>query len=170
MAEDGQLSSAAVAGDLEQAQRLVAEGADIDAADSSGRNPYLIVTATGDVEFLQWLLDAGANPLATDEQGGTGLIHAADAGNVEVVRILLTTAEREHIDRVNTYGWTALLEAILLGGGDKDHVRIVRMLLDAGADPSIADSDGTSPLQHAQDRGYGAMADALIAAGAVAQK
>lgn len=163
--ENEQLSSAALAGDLALAQRLVADGADIDAADSTGRNPYLIVTASGDVEFLRWLLDEGADPLATDDQGGTGLIHAADAGNVEVVRILLTTAERDYIDRVNTFGWTALLEAILLGDGDADHTRIVAMLLDAGADPNIADSGGISPLQHAQDRGYTAIADALIAAG-----
>ncbi len=166
---DEQLSEAARAGDLDLAQRLVANGADIDAADSTGRNPYLIVTASGDMEFLQWLLDEGADPLATDDQGGTGLIHAADAGNVDVVRLLLTTAERDSIDRINSYGWTALLEAILLGDGSADYTRIVTMLLDAGADPNIADSGGISPLQHAQDRGYPAIADALIAAGASIQ-
>ncbi len=163
---DGRLLDAARAGDLERAKRLAAAGADIDAPDASGQNPYLIVTATGDVSFLEWLLDQGADPLVSDQQGGTGLIHASDAGNVDIVRILLGTAETDRIDRVNSYGWTALLEAIVLGGGDRDHTQIVTMLLEAGADPSIADLDNVTPLQHARDNGYDAMVQALTRAGA----
>lgn len=148
------LLAAARAGDLDLAKRLAAEGADINAADAAGQNPYLVVTATGDVEFLQWLLAQGADPLVTDAQGGTGLIHAADAGNVAVVEILLQTAEKDRIDHVNSYGWTALLEAVLLGGGDDEHTQIVRLLLDAGADQTIADDEGVAALQHARERGY----------------
>ncbi len=169
-AAEAPLLKAARAGDLVRAKGLAAGGADVDAADASGQNPYLVVAATGDVAFLQWLLDQGADPLVTDQQGGTGLIHASDAGNVETVRVLLGTAEADRIDRVNAYGWTALLEAILLGGGDRDHSRIVAMLLEAGADPSIADADGVTPLQHARDRGYDAMAQALTQALALPAK
>lgn len=151
---ESRLLAAAQSGELERAKTLVAAGADINAADDSGQNPYLVVTATGDVPFLRWLLDEGADPLVTDAQGGTGLIHAADAGNVGVVRILLSTDEKDRIDRVNAYGWTALLEAVLLGGGDDEHAQIVSMLLEAGADPRIADADGVTPLQHARQRGY----------------
>ena len=45
------------------------------------------------------------------------------------------------VDHVNNLGWTALLEAvILLSDGGPRHQAIVRMLLDAGADPELADT------------------------------
>ena len=40
------------------------------------------------------------------------------------------------------------------------------MLLDAGADPDIADSDGVTPLAHARARGQDAVVAILLEAGA----
>ncbi len=65
-------------------------------------------------------LDAGADVNAKDSYNGTGLIRAADRGYVEIVRRLLET--EIDIDHVNRLGWTALLEAIILGGGDERHI------------------------------------------------
>jgi ankyrin repeat protein len=42
----------------------------------------------------------------------------------------------------------------------------VRLLVDAGADVNLADSDGVSPLAHARQRGYTEIASILAAAGA----
>jgi ankyrin repeat protein len=56
-------------------------------------------------------------------------------------------------------GWTALLEAIILGDGGLRHVRIVSMLIDAGANGSLRDNDGVTPLQHARSRGYAKIAN-----------
>jgi ankyrin repeat protein len=50
---------------------------------------------------------------------------------------------------------TALLEAVILGEGSKRWQRVVQTLLEAGADPAIADKDGVTPLQHARNRGQG---------------
>jgi hypothetical protein len=72
-----------------------------------------------------------------------------------MVRALLET--EIDVDHVNNLGWTALLEAVILGDGGKAHQRIVRMLLDAGADRSIADRDGVTALEHARERGYAEM-------------
>lgn len=58
------------------------------------------------------------------------------------------------VDHVNRLHWTALLEAILLGDGGARHVQIVQLLLEAGADPELADGDGVTPLAHARQRGY----------------
>ena len=58
---------------------------------------------------------------------------------------------------MNNLGWTALLEAVILGDGGEAHTEIVRLLLAAGADRSIADRDGVTALEHARERGYDAM-------------
>ena len=76
-----------------------------------------------------------------------------------MVRALLETDI--DVDHVNRLGWTALLEAVILGDGGPAHQEIVRMLLAGGADPSIADNDGVTPLAHARERGYRAMAALL---------
>ena len=99
-----------------------------------------------------------------DSYDGTGLIRAADRGYTEIVARLLETDI--DVDHVNRLGWTALLEAIILGGGDAAHTEVVRLLIEAGADVNIADSHGVTPLAHARANGYGDMVALLRAAGA----
>ena len=72
------------------------------------------------------------------------------------------------MDHVNRLGWTGLLEAIVLSDGGPAHQEIVRLLLDAGADPDLADGDRVTPLAHARARGFTAIAALLEAAGATA--
>jgi ankyrin repeat protein len=79
------------------------------------------------------------------------------------VRELLNT--EIDIDHVNNLGWTALLEAIILGDGGSTYLSIIALLIDAGADVNIADNEGVSPLQHAVERGYAEIAEMLRAAG-----
>ena len=92
-------------------------------------------------------------PTITNRFGGTALIPASERGHVEVVEELLTRTQVD-IDHVNNLGWTALLEAIVLSSGDERHQRVVQLLVDHGADITIADKDGVTPLQHAQARGF----------------
>ncbi|MEP7113896.1 MAG: ankyrin repeat domain-containing protein, partial [Ilumatobacteraceae bacterium] len=65
---------------------------------------------------------------------------------------------------INDLGWTALMETVLLGDGTKPHQDIVRILLDAGADPAIADREGVTPAQHAEAQGFDEIAR-LLASG-----
>jgi hypothetical protein len=58
-----------------------------------------------------------------------------------------------------------LLEAVILGDGGERHRKIVAILLQAGADPNLADRDGITPLQHARARGYREIERDLHAAG-----
>jgi hypothetical protein len=62
---------------------------------------------------------------------------------------------------VNDLGWTALLEAVILGNGSRPYQQIVRTLLDAGADPSIADKNGVTALEHARNKGHDQIARIL---------
>jgi ankyrin repeat protein len=139
----------------EIAALLIAAGADVNAKDAIKDSPYLYAAAEGLIAILKQTLAAGADLSSTNRYGGTGLIPAAHHGHVEAVRSLLGTAI--DVDHVNDLGWTALLEAVILGDGGPVHTEIVRLLLVAGADRSIADREGVTPLEHARRRGYGAM-------------
>jgi uncharacterized protein len=80
-----------------------------------------------------------------------------------VRRLLETPVDVDHVNRL---GWTALLEAIVLGGGDDRHIEVVRLLVGAGADVNLADGDGVTPLAHARRQGFAAMVKILERAGA----
>jgi ankyrin repeat protein len=70
------------------------------------------------------------------------------------------------VNHINKMGWTALLEAIILGDGGKRHTEVVRLLVDAGADVNLADKDGTTPLAHAKSKSFTDIIKILENAGA----
>ena len=84
--------------------------------------------------------------------GGVSVIPASERGHVDYVRRVVTTGI--DVNHVNRLGWTALLEAVILGDGGRDHQEVVRALLDGGADPGIADREGRTPLDHAEAKGH----------------
>jgi uncharacterized protein len=107
-----------------------------------------------------------ANPDFTiyNRFGGTALIPACERGRVEVVKELLQTDV--DIDHGNRLGWTALLEAIILGDGGPIHQEIVKLLIRAGAEVNLADGDNISPLRHARSKGFTPIVNMLESAGA----
>ena len=50
---------------------------------------------------------------------------------------------------------------MILGDGGRRHQEIVRILLAAGADRTIADGDGVTALEHARSKGYDEIARIL---------
>jgi ankyrin repeat protein len=151
---DRELLDAAYENDVAAARRLIADGADVNAKDDTQQSAYLIATSEvgDDPRLLDLTLEAGADVDAKDSYDGTGLIRAAERGYATIVARLLETDI--DIDHVNRLGWTALLEAVILGEGGRPHVRTVRLLVDAGADVDIPDESGTTALAHARRQGF----------------
>lgn len=150
---------------VETVRTLIAAGADINIQDNRLDNPFLYAGAEGLLDILKLTIDAGANPKLTNRFGGTALIPAAERGPVAVVAELLNHTDVD-VNHVNNLGWTALLEAIILGDGGAERTEVVRLLIAAGADVNLADSHGVTPLTHARQRGYTTIAALLQAAGA----
>ncbi|MGB6242807.1 MAG: ankyrin repeat domain-containing protein [Castellaniella sp.] len=144
------------------AQALLDAGADVNAKDHIQDSAYLYAGARGHLEILKMTLTHGADLKSLNRYGGTALIPAAERGHVETVRVLIQAGVA--VDHVNNLGWTALLEAIILSNGGEPHQRIVDLLLQAGADPNLADGQGVTPLQHARARGYRDIEASLLAA------
>ena len=147
---------------IDAARLLIEAGADVNAKDAIDDSPYLYAGAEGRLEILKMTVAAGADLKSVNRYGGTALIPAAHHGHVDVVRYLLTT--KTDIDHINFLGWTALLEAVILGDGSPTYQQIVKLLLDAGADQSIGDKQGVTPLQHAEERGQQEVVKLLKAA------
>ena len=150
---------------VETVRALVEAGADVDIRDNRLDNPFLYAGAEGLLDIVRLMIDAGADPALTNRFGGTALIPASERGHVEVVRELLDNSDVD-VDHVNNLGWTALLEAIVLSNGDAPHQVIVQLLVDHGADITIADKDGVTALEHARSRGFREIVAILEAAAA----
>lgn len=143
---------AAAADHLAVARLLLALGASVNAVDDQADTPVLVTGVSGSAAMLELMMVHGPDFTILNRFGGTALIPASERGHVDFVRFAVTTGI--DIDHVNDLGWTALLEAVILGDGGKRHQQVVKILLDHGADRSIADRNGQTALQHAQASGY----------------
>ncbi|MFF5973194.1 ankyrin repeat domain-containing protein [Streptomyces sp. NPDC012769] len=153
---------AALGDHVDAARALVAAGADVNAQDARHDSPWLVTGVTGSVAMMRVLLTADPAPDVTlrNRFGGVSVIPAAERGHVAYVRAVLQETSID-VDHVNDLGWTALLEAVILGDGGRAHQEVVALLLAAGADRDLPDAHGTTALAHAERRGFEAMAALL---------
>jgi ankyrin repeat protein len=192
------LHAAAASGSASEIDRLVREGANVNARDAFGRTPMMVAAFRQDDAAVRALIEAGANINALEHQSydvitiaavlndletlktvlaaggnaraitspysGTALIAAAHLGHAEVCEALIKA--RAPLDHVNNLGWTALIEAIVLGDGGPRHQATVEALIKGGADLNLPDRNGSSPLALARQKGYAPIAQMLEQAGA----
>jgi ankyrin repeat protein len=146
-------------------EALIKAGADVNAFDNARYDALTIAAVANDLAMVKLLLASRANAKAiTSPYDGTALIASAHLGHVDVVKALI--AAKAPLDHINNLGWTALIEAIVLGDGGKRHTEVVKALIAAGANLNIPDKSGTRPLKLARDRGHTEIAKLLEAAGA----
>lgn len=146
---------------VEMAKILVEKGADVNMQANNQDSPFLYAGASGQTELVKLFLAKGARFDIFNRYNGSALIPACERGHVETVRLLVNT-KGYPINHVNRLGWTALMEAIVLGNGTKKYQEIVQILKDGGADLQISDHDGITPIQHARNRGFGEIVQILM--------
>lgn len=139
---------------------LAEGGADMNALENRVYDVLTIAAVANDPELVSLAIELGNKPdLVTSVYEGTALIAAAHLGHHEVVARLV--AGGAPLDHINNLTWTALMEAVVLGDGGPDHIKTVQILVEAGADKSIGDSDGVTPIEHAVSRGYSEIIELL---------
>lgn len=166
-AQDAQGRSAllrAVAGDhVSVAKTLLDAGASPNTQAANRDTPWLLAGALGRAEIIAAMLPRRPDLSIRNRYGGNALIPACERAHVEAVKLLLTSGI--DLDHVNDLGWTCLLEIVILGDGGARHQQVARLVLNAGANPSLADKDGVTPLAHARQRGQQAIARLIEQAG-----
>ncbi|KAK4450513.1 ankyrin repeat-containing domain protein [Podospora aff. communis PSN243] len=107
---------------------------DEDAAITTGSRPLHIAVKDSRLDAIETLLNKRADINATDDLGITPLYLAAYLGKLEVVQELLRWKPNLEIKNI-TSGWTALHAAF-------DNAKIVKLLLDEGANPYALTDNG----------------------------
>ena len=148
------LHVAAFASQYVAVRELIKAGANPNALEDQAYDIVTIAAVANDPEMVDIALNHGASASnITSIYDGTALIAAAHLGHYTVVQRLIIGGAP--LDHVNNLGWTALIEAVVLGDGGHNHVETVRALVAAGADMTLSDSYGVTPIGHARVRGYG---------------
>ncbi|PZN99106.1 MAG: hypothetical protein DCF30_12560 [Hyphomicrobiales bacterium] len=154
----------AVAGNhVATAKALLDAGASPNTQAANRDTPWLSAGALGRAEIIEAMLPRKPDLTIRNRYGGNALIPACERAHVEAVELLLTSGI--DVDHVNDLGWTCLLEIVILGDGGPRHQQVAKLVLDAGANPSLADKDGVTPLTHARQKGQRAVAVLIEQAG-----
>ena len=159
---DEQLILAARRNQAAEVDRLLAAGANPNADRVPGYEgrPALFHAATfGYVDIAGKLIQRGANANYGADRGAlTPLMLAALNGPAPMVALLVRSGADVN---AQASGSTALTEATRKGDP-----AVLKVLLDAGADPDVPMLDGSPPACYAKTHGYRQAAELLVAAGA----
>ena len=139
---NGDLLSAAAAGDASAVKKLLALGLAVNATDAQGATPLLRAAGNGHADVVALLLQQGADATRAAASGATALSAAVIARNADVVRAL--ASHGVEIDQRLKGGGTALMIAAALG-----YPEIAVALLKAGANVDALDESHTRALHAA---------------------
>lgn len=174
------LQEASQAGDLDIVRILLLYGANVNHQDHCGDTPLIVASRWGHAKTARCLLQNGARINECNDKGSTPLSVAARHDYEDVIEELLSPrwegsggkGTRVNVNRRDKKGRTALHRAVegiwLLDGVRSERKEdVVRILLEAGADPSIRDKDGKTPAERVRWLTGGEELKRLLSEGAV---
>ncbi|MSV30388.1 MAG: hypothetical protein EXQ52_16845 [Bryobacterales bacterium] len=161
------LIAASYPGTVEILKRLLEKGADARALDRGGRNALALAAASADVDVVRFLVERGMDLTALSRNAlGRRYLPALEYLRSRGVKIRprdlavvthqdpklvasLLAPDSDVNFRSDSFGLTPLINAAASEDGALD---TLRLLLEKGADPNLADNDGETPLDWAMHR------------------
>jgi ankyrin repeat protein len=140
------LLEAARRGYSEMALELIKGGADVNAKDPYGVTALMFSLIAGSTDVALKLIEKGADVNSRDVDGRTALVEALTSEN-EIPPEVVESLIRRGAD-VNVRLAGGLTPLMIAASGDS---RIVRLLVEAGADVKAKDDNGANVLQRAGD-------------------
>ncbi len=157
---DGTLNDAVQAGDLAAVQKLIAGGADVNAAGNDGTTPIIYAAHMGRADIAAALIKAGADVKHANAFGASAMMEAATFGDAAVLDELLKAGA--DVESPNAEGQTALMAAARSGKVDA-----AELLLKRGAKVNAEETwGGQSALMWAAAQSQGEMVKLLVKHGA----
>ena len=160
----GNIHDAARAGDLEQLQKMVVQGADVNEKAVRDETPLMHAALAGQGEVVNYLLQRGADINARNASGMTALHAAAYAGHSDIVRLLIAKGAKVS-DASNRFGVTALHVA-----AEENQIETVKTLLHLGVDVNVIEINGYSAISRSGFRQHWEVLTLLLANGANCQQ
>jgi ankyrin repeat protein len=147
-------------GDLDQIERHLFWGSDINQPNVDGRMPLHVAAEQGRWPVAKLLIKNGADIDALDRNGHSPVYVALMAGRTQVVQHMLKMGAQIEPDEL-------LAEAVRNGVADRD---VVELMLEQGADINQLTSEGETPLILAVKKGERLLVKRLILYGADVNK
>lgn len=147
---------AAKANDRALLERLIAEGADVNAVFADGTSALHWASYRDSLGMARLLIEAGANVNAATDLGVTPLWLAAENGNADLVQTLLAAGAHSNINLES--GESPLMVAARSG-----NTMVVELLLRVGANPDVSATRGQTALMWAAGQGHAEVVAALLA-------
>ncbi len=117
-----ELIRAAAAGDSETVQGLLAQGADVHAANDKGVTALIAAAYANHVDVARLLIQAGADINRQDRTQQSAYLISTSDGYLELLRMTLSTGADVH--SLDSYNGTGLIRA-----ADRGHVEVIEELL-----------------------------------------
>lgn len=159
------LITAAQFGELKQVITAVQAGADINAKDDRGVTALFMAVSDVDSGVSEWLLQNGANPNIRNSRGGSPSCTAVMGGNEKTIKLLGRYGANWELEDKSDPNCEAprLIWAITNTSSEEFSLRLVRALVEAGANPRVT-YQGKSAIDYAKKEKYQKVVEHLTVA------
>jgi len=154
---------AAASGDVDKIREMIFhQECDPNMHDYDGRTALMLASSRGFKAVVRALLSAGADPNSEDTFGGTALLTACKHGHDDIIDVLIKSgAKLGDALTINQVNSANLLRSTVHNGD----LKLLRRLLQAGADVDAANNDGRTALHLAAAQGNIPASELLVDVG-----
>lgn len=158
------MTLAAEIGDVETLEMLIKAGADVNQVNIFGGTAIMHAAINGQASSITILIKHGADPNRADENKKTPLMYAASNGHIDAVKVLLTS--KVNVNAKDSSGYAAIHAPSDSKNPKAAHLKILELLVMAGAEINQKNDSGETALTIARKRKLVEISQKLIQLGA----